>query len=402
LLFVSMGCSHSTPDVRQDGDAAQLQADSVQSTKKAVAPRKIKQMSMSHRYRIRKTLGRGSYSRVFLAERDENQLVAIKAIHKDRLKPSELESVLTEAAVLASLEHPNVIQYIEHFEDHHKFYIVTEYLAGGELFDRIVQKEYYNENDVRTVMRTLLKTVKYCHDLGIVHRDIKPENILLVDSKDDSSIKLADFGFAKKVDFGGFNSLQTACGTPGYVAPEIITCDTYDKRVDIWSLGVVAYIMLCGYPPFRSDDRKNLYRMIRNAQYVFDSPWWDTVSDEAKDFVSKMLVANPSERSSIEDLLEHPFIHSTEDRDITPCLKELKSWNAKRKLALLRNTWKAAVRFKIAGMGATTKNRSKKTVQQVGKVVKTLNPIRPTKSGREEMPEPESSTPPNASALTRE
>lgn len=254
--------------------------------------------------------------------------------------------------MLASLSHPHVIKYIEHFEDDTSLYIVTEYLPGGELFERIVQRQYYSEQDVRAVMKTLLETIKYCHDRGVVHRDIKPENILLQNPEDDASVKLADFGFAKKVDESSFSMLQTACGTPGYVAPEILGSKEapYDKRVDVWSLGIVAYILLCGYPPFREKTQKALFARIRKAQYEFDSPWWDPVSDAAKDFVRKMIVVNPDERATLEDLLQHEFLQSSLSiGDLTDNLNQLRDWNAKRKIDLLKNTWSAVTAFKSFG-----------------------------------------------------
>jgi len=309
-------------------------------------------------YTIEKTLGKGSYSRVYLASGNNSKKVAVKVVQKLRLKASELASMHRETSILASIDHPHVIKYVEHFENSEYLFIVTEYMPGGELFERVVEREFYNEKDVRTVMTILLQTIKYCHDRGIVHRDIKPENILLASKMDDSSIKLADFGFAKKVDFNKFTKLQTACGTPGYVAPEILTNETYDKRVDVWSLGVVAYILLCGYPPFRKGDRKQLFKQIKAAKYEFDSPWWDPVSDQAKDFVSKMLQADPTQRATIAELLVHEFLAGNTDRDLKSVLGPLKDWNAKRKIGLLRNAWNAVKAFehsirKVEGSGAS-------------------------------------------------
>lgn len=124
---------------------------------------------------------------------------------------------------------------------------------------------------------------------------MKPENLLLTSKEDDASIKLADFGFAKKLDFaeGGLN---TACGTPGYVAPEILQGKKYGKGVDIWSIGVITYILLCGYPPFHDDNHNALFRKIKRGKYQFDSPYWDGVSDEAKDIINLMLIVDPDQR----------------------------------------------------------------------------------------------------------
>lgn len=137
--------------------------------------------------------------------------------------------------------------------------------------------------------------MKYCHDFDIVHRDLKPENLLLTSKDDDASIKLADFGFAKKIDVDSYG-LTTACGTPGYVAPEILEGHAYGKAVDIWSVGVITYILLCGYPPFHDENHNALFKKIKRGKFQFDSPYWDHVSDDAKDLITKMLVTNPNDR----------------------------------------------------------------------------------------------------------
>lgn len=156
-------------------------------------------------------------------------------------------------------------------------------------------QSYYSEREARDLVKLLLEAIKYCHDSDIVHRDLKPENLLLTSKDDDASIKLADFGFAKKIEFNG-EGLVTACGTPGYVAPEILEGQAYGKGVDIWSIGVITYILLCGYPPFHDDNHNALFKKIKKGKFQFDSPYWDHVSDDAKDLISKMLVVNPAER----------------------------------------------------------------------------------------------------------
>ena len=140
------------------------------------------------------------------------------------------------------------------------------FVEGGELFDKIVSKTFYSEREARDVVFTLLSSIEYCHNRDIVHRDLKPENLLLASTTDDAAIKLADFGFAAKA-VG--NSLKTQCGTPGYVAPEILNNVPHGKPVDMWSIGVICYILLGGYPPFHDENQKNLFRLIKNAKYEF-------------------------------------------------------------------------------------------------------------------------------------
>jgi len=347
------------------------------------------------KYKIVRKLGQGNYSKVYLAHMEDGREVAVKAITKAKLRRSELEKIHKETTILSQLQHPHIITYIEHFEDDQRIYIVTEYARGGELFEKIVEKEFYAENDVKDIMLKLLKTVKFCHERGIVHRDIKPENILLASKDDDSEIMLCDFGFAKKLDEEQVTELQTACGTPGYVAPEVISRQPYGAACDVWSLGVVAYILLCGYPPFRADNKKQLFQRIRNAEFKFDQEWWSQISQEAKDFVSSMLVANPTKRATLDDLLQHPFIQSREDRDITPSLEQLRKYNAKRKVSLLKNTWQAAVRFKtfgsMRGKGLSDDvNQLKEEHEVGGKDISSPSPVSATathENGNEEVVE---------------
>src|SRR5690606_37229524 len=154
---------------------------------------------------------------------------------------------------------------------HH--YLVLELMSGGELFAKIVQKEFYAEGDAQKVVKTIAEVLAYCHSLDSAHRDLKPENVLLKDSSPDAQVKIADFGFARHVNDG----CVTACGTPGYVAPAVISGKIYDSQCDNWSLGVLTYILLCGYPPFYAKNRQDLFKSIRKANYKFDSPYWDIV-----------------------------------------------------------------------------------------------------------------------------
>ncbi|CAM9642609.1 unnamed protein product [Phaeothamnion confervicola] len=210
-----------------------------------------------------------------------------------------------------------------------------EQMKGGELFDRIVQKQFYNEKDARDVLKVLLEAVKYCHDRNIAHRDLKPENLLLVSADDDSLIKVADFGFARPVDSGG---LRTQCGTPGYVAPEILKGESYGLQVDMWSIGVIMYILLGGYPPFHDDNQATqakLYQKIKKGKVVFHEQYWGQVSDDAKDLIRKMLTLAPPDRITAADALRHPWLAgddaTLQQYDLGGNLEQLKLFNARRK-----------------------------------------------------------------------
>lgn len=203
-------------------------------------------------------------------------------------------------------------------------------MSGGELFAKIVQKEQYLEGEAQKVVKTIAEVLFYLHSLDIAHRDLKPENVLLSDKTDNAKIKIADFGFARKVREGCI----TACGTPGYVAPEVISGKVYHTECDNWSLGVLVYILLAGYPPFYAKNRQELFKMIRQAKYVFDSPYWDVVSDPAKDLVRKILVVDPKKRYTAKDILAHPWVNGevASKQNISANKEQLKIANARRHL----------------------------------------------------------------------
>ena len=314
-----MGCGPSS-------DSSAANASSTKSSRSGKAgPTPFQQ-----KYQLKGVLGQGNYSIVREAvEKTSGNQVAVKCIDKGKLTKEDEEALAIETSVLEELDHPNIIKMFDRFEETKSYYIVTEYMSGGELFDRIVKKEYYSEEDAQKVVKLLGHSLKYIHDKGIVHRDLKPENILMASSKDDAAIKIADFGFARKVADG----LKTACGTPGYVAPEIINGQPYGKAVDMWSLGVIIYILLCGYPPFYNQNQAQLFQQIRSGKFEFDSPYWDPVSEQAKDLIRGLLTIDPKKRLTVDDVLSHAWTNSkVSDKDITPALGELRKFNARRKL----------------------------------------------------------------------
>ena len=154
-----------------------------------------------------------------------------------------------------------------------------ELMVGGELFNRIVEKECYSEKLASDTIRPVIDAIRYCHAMGISHRDLKPENLLYDKGEDDSIIKISDFGLARVVSN---DVMTTACGTPGYVAPEVLIGKGYEYYCDYWSIGVILYVLLCGYPPFYEDTNEELFEKIKNADFDFPSPEWDDISDEGK------------------------------------------------------------------------------------------------------------------------
>lgn len=286
----------------------------------------------------RAELGTGAFSKVVkgakrMPDGSEGLAVAIKCISKTSdLKAEDVSSLQEEVDVLGSIDHPNVIKLYDFFEEKKMYYMVIELMEGGELFERIVKKTFYNEKEARDLIRILLDALAYLHQRNIVHRDLKPENLLLKSPYNDFDIKLADFGFAKQVNG---KSLDTQCGTPGYVAPEILKGAKYGTEVDMWSCGVIVYILLGGYPPFHDDNHAILYRKIKAADYAFEPQYWDQVSDDAKDLIRKMLVVNPDNRLTAAQALRHPWFlvgeHELMERNLTSTLETMKKFNARRK-----------------------------------------------------------------------
>uniref|UniRef100_A0A8D1ID69 Serine/threonine-protein kinase DCLK1 n=1 Tax=Sus scrofa TaxID=9823 RepID=A0A8D1ID69_PIG len=216
--------------------------------------------------------------------------------------------IQNEVSILRRVKHPNIVLLIEEMDVPTELYLVMELVKGGDLFDAITSTNKYTERDASGMLYNLASAIKYLHSLNIVHRDIKPENLLVYEHQDGSkSLKLGDFGLATIVD----GPLYTVCGTPTYVAPEIIAETGYGLKVDIWAAGVITYILLCGFPPFRGsgDDQEVLFDQILMGQVDFPSPYWDNVSDSAKELITMMLLVDVDQRFSAVQVLEHPWVN---------------------------------------------------------------------------------------------
>jgi len=206
------------------------------------------------------------------------------------------------------IHHPNCVQLFEMFETPKKIYMVMELLTGGELFDRIVAKGNFSEKEASDLIKDIVGAIAYLHSIGIVHRDLKPENLIYLNQKPDSLIKITDFGLAKYRNANKPDAMTTACGTPGYVAPEVLKNEPYGKAVDMWSIGVILYILLCGFPPFYHESTAALYKQIKKGEFDFPEPYWSEVSDAAKDLIRKLLTVDPKKRFTAEQVLSHPWI----------------------------------------------------------------------------------------------
>jgi len=263
-------------------------------------------MSLTDKYIVQEELGRGAFSVVKLAiEKETGIKYAVKMINKSHVG-QDMARLATEMEILKRVDHPNIICLKEIIDTKNCLFIVTEVVTGGELFDKIVELGSYSEKDAAVLVSKMVSAIDYLHELGIVHRDLKPENLLLKDGKDISDVKLADFGLSKIVSQKVM--MQTACGTPGYVAPEVLKAQGYDKEVDYWSIGVITYILLCGFPPFYNEKLQLLFEQIMKADYDFPEDYWSDISSEAKDFIRKLLVVDPKKRLIGKDCLKHPWL----------------------------------------------------------------------------------------------
>lgn len=256
-------------------------------------------------------IGHGHYGVVRKCmDRQTREWFAIKSIRKSKV--GKIDVLKREIAILKEVHHPNIIRLIEVHEDVKYLHLITELCTGGELFDRIIAKTqseegHFSERDAAYIIQCILDAIAYCHDVKqIVHRDLKPENFLFKTEAEDSDIKIIDFGLSRH-DTQNFGVMKTKVGTPYYVAPEVLNRE-YTKSCDIWSIGVITYILLCGYPPFYGDSDNQIFDSVRCGRFDFPSPDWDCISDAAKDFICCLLRKEPPKRLTASQALKHKWI----------------------------------------------------------------------------------------------
>lgn len=287
-------------------------------------------------FEMKRVLGTGAFSVVKLAEHKKtHETFAIKVVDKDAVAKEKKEMLEREVDILKRIQHKNIVAVKEIYETEKYLYLVMELATGGELFDSIVKRGKYSESDAALLVHQVVSAINYLHSKGIVHRDLKPENLLLATKDVNSPIKIADFGLSKIMEASAV--LITACGTPGYVAPEVLKGEGYQQEVDVWSIGVIMYILLCGFPPFWGENNSKLFEKIMVGNFSFPSPYWDKVSPSAKDLIRRMLVVDPKQRLSSKEILVHPWIlgHTTGLEDLTGALEELKKTNSQDKVMML-------------------------------------------------------------------
>ncbi|XP_020216850.2 CDPK-related kinase 5 isoform X2 [Cajanus cajan] len=266
------------------------------------------------KYDVGDEVGRGHFGYTCVAKVKKGEMkgqqVAVKVIPKAKMTTAiAIEDVRREVKILRALTgHKNLVQFYDAYEDHDNVYIVMELCEGGELLDRILSRGgKYTEEDAKAVLRQILNVVSFCHLQGVVHRDLKPENFLFTSKDENSKLKAIDFGLSDFVKPD--ERLNDIVGSAYYVAPEVLH-RAYSTEADVWSIGVIAYILLCGSRPFWARTESGIFRAVLKADPCFDEPPWPSLSDEARNFVERLLNKDPRKRMSAAQALSHPWIKS--------------------------------------------------------------------------------------------
>ncbi|KAI5965303.1 srk1 [Candida pseudojiufengensis] len=325
----------------QEQDYNKLAAQMVEEENKQKQKSKNKKYPNLDNYKVMEQMGEGAFSVVYKAiNLKTNKEVAIKILRKFQMDQQQKQAVLKEVTIMRQLNHSNVVKFIEFIDSPVYYYIVQELVSGGEIFTMIVKYTYLSEDLSRWIIKQVALAIRYLHEeVGIVHRDIKPENLLFEpiefkpsnnpisklrksddpNSKKDEGeffngiggggigiVKLADFGLSKQI---WEHNTKTPCGTVGYTAPEIVRDERYSKEVDMWAIGCVLYTLLCGFPPFYDERIETLTEKVAKGQFTFLQPWWDEISQDAKNCVNNLLTVDPKRRYTIDEFLQDPWMN---------------------------------------------------------------------------------------------
>uniref|UniRef100_A0A0E0LHF0 non-specific serine/threonine protein kinase n=1 Tax=Oryza punctata TaxID=4537 RepID=A0A0E0LHF0_ORYPU len=292
-------------------------------------------------YTLGKKLGQGQFGTTYqCVEKATGKVFACKSIAKRKLVSEEdVEDVRREIQIMHHLAgHPSVVSIVGAYEDAVAVHLVMELCAGGELFDRIVQRGHYSEKAAAQLARVIIGVVEACHSLGVMHRDLKPENFLFVNHKEDSPLKTIDFGLS--IFFKPGETYSDVVGSPYYVAPEVLM-KHYGREVDVWSAGVIIYILLSGVPPFWDESEQGIFEQVLKGDLDFSSDPWPAISDSAKDLVRKMLNRDPRKRLTAHEALCHPWVcvdgvapDKPLDSAVLTRLKQFSAMNKLKKMAL--------------------------------------------------------------------
>lgn len=291
-------------------------------------------------FNLERKLGSGQFGTTYLCtERATGLKYACKSVSKKKLvRRTDVEDMRREITILQHLSgQPNIVEFKGAFEDAVNVHLVMELCSGGELFDRITAKGSYSERQAAAVCRDILTVVHVCHFMGVMHRDLKPENFLFASTAEDAELKAIDFGLSVFIEEG--KVYKDIIGSPYYVAPEVLQRN-YGKEADVWSAGVILYILLCGSAPFWAETEKGIFDAILVGQLDLSSKPWPTISESAKDLIRKMLNRNPQKRITAVQALEHPWLKEggASDRPIDSAvlsrMKQFKAMNKLKQIAL--------------------------------------------------------------------
>jgi len=262
-----------------------------------------------------KEIGHGHYGVVRKCQnRITGEWFAIKTVRKMRVR--RLEILKREIEILQTLNHPNIIKLVDVFEDEKYIHLVQELCTGGELFDQIIAKAkseegHYSERDACKIVKKILEAIAYCHEHHVCHRDLKPENFIFKSTK-DSEFKIIDFGLSNFEDLNNQGVMTTRVGTPYYIAPEVLN-RKYTKACDLWSIGVIMYILLCGYPPFWGENDYEIFHKVKTEEVKFPTKGWQNISIEAKTLILELLCKNYKERPTATQALHHPWFQMEDE-----------------------------------------------------------------------------------------
>lgn len=265
---------------------------------------------LEEKYELGNELGRGEFGVTYLCtDKSTGEKLACKSISKKKLRTKvDIDDVKREVEIMKHLpHHPNIVSLKATYEDSNAVHLVMELCEGGELFDRIVARGHYTERAAANVTRTIVEVIQMCHKHGVMHRDLKPENFLFSNKKEIAPLKAIDFGLS--VFFKPGERFNEIVGSPYYMAPEVLKRN-YGPEVDVWSAGVILYILLCGVPPFWAETEQGVAQAIIRSVVDFKREPWPKVSDGAKDLVRKMLDPDPTRRLTAHEVLEHPWLHN--------------------------------------------------------------------------------------------
>lgn len=287
-------------------DDASILADRIRHDKHIKNKYKAKyDPRITAKYEIKALIGSGTFSKVVRVEnRQTKQPYAIKIIESKEGR----EAFEAELAILRRVKCPYIIQLVEVFESVDKIYMVMELATGGDLFDKILTRGPFTEKEAVKVLKMVLEGVKYLHNLGITHRDLKPDNLLYYHPGTDSRLMITDFGLAHTRKSVDDELMSTICGTPEYIAPEMVSRHLYTNAVDLWAVGVISYILLRGDFPFFDADRIRLYKKILKGKYALSDEVWEEVSESGRDFVRRVLEVDPHLRMTAVEALRHQWI----------------------------------------------------------------------------------------------